>query len=205
MKIKKYLKYIAVILLIALKISNLDITTKTEFNKLEAEKLLRQTYKPLEDFAKESSITKDKKFLLPPKDIKNQEDFIDIFNEKIKRHELEGFYKDLIIKKNGQLYVDSLAYIPSIYTKDGKVRKAYIEKRKGLLDHFLDNKSDEIEKLVIKESWMISGQWHKRSNHFIKNQNGEWILDHFNGTSYYGFVNANNNPWNKYREVNNGK
>lgn len=57
-----------------------------------------------------------------------------------------------------------------------------------------------LEELVIKETWMISGEINKRSNYFIKNENGQWILDHFSGTSRYGFGDISCNPWNLNRE-----
>ena len=133
--------------------------------------------------------------LLVPDNIDSEADFINLFSEKVKRRVLESFYEDLIIEKDGKLYVDALAYIPNIYSDNGKVRKAYIKKRKSLSSTIFGGEYEEDEKLMIRESWKVSGEWCNRSNYFSKNESGEWILDYSNGIRRYRFVDINNNPW----------
>jgi len=62
MSFKEILKKLTIVLMILYSISNLSITSKIEFNKLDAEQLLRETYKPLETFATEVKPTENNKF-----------------------------------------------------------------------------------------------------------------------------------------------
>ncbi len=199
MRVKKIYNIIVRIVTVGICIITINNTfniKKIEINKLQAEKLLKETYKPLEDFNKSLITTENDKLLLVPNNIKCEEDFFNLFNKKIENSQLKEFYKDLIIEKNGKLYVNSLAYIPSIYTENGEVTKAYIKKTNKIFSHY----RYENEELIIKETWTVTGDINKRSNYFVKDQSGEWILDHFNGTSYYGFVDINHNPWKFNRE-----
>lgn len=50
-------------------IINIFNSEKIEFDKLQAEKLLKETYKPLEDFNKSLITTENEKLLLVPNNI----------------------------------------------------------------------------------------------------------------------------------------
>ncbi|QEK11423.1 hypothetical protein FQB35_03010 [Crassaminicella thermophila] len=198
MGLKKVIKILLSVFIILINIINMNISERLAFDRLEAEKLLKETYRPLENFTKELIVSEDEKLLLVPNYIKNEEDFINLFKEKMQEHNAKGFYKDLIVQKRGQLFVDGFVYIPSIYTKNGRVTRAYIKEKQKLISKLFGNDDKKIVELIIKEEWTISGEWHKRSNYYIKNQNGKWMLDHANGTSSYRFVDINNNPWRAY-------
>jgi len=106
----------------------------------------------------------------------------------------------LVIDKNGKLLIDGSVYIPSIYGPEAEVRLAYIKRRRKLISYFINKDNYESEKLIIRESCIVSGEWIRRTNYFTRNENGEWMLDYFNGISKYNFVLIENNPWSKYRE-----
>ncbi len=201
-KIYNIIGWILIIVNLIILSSNMHTSEKVKFNKFEADKLLKEAYKPLEDFSKDLIVTEDEKLLLVPSYISCEEDFVNLFNKKMKSIKPKGFYKDLIIEKDGTLYVDASAYIPNIYTEEGQVMMAYTNKRKRLLPDIFGYEDEEDVKLIITETWRISGEINRRTNYFIKNENGEWILEYFNGTSHYGFVNVNNNPWNLNRGKN---
>jgi len=193
---KKRLKLIVLIFMLLFNASTLQITSKVEFDKLEAEELLKESYKPLVDLVKVLTPTEDEGLLLVPTYIRTEKDFINLFNKKMEVSMLERFYEDLVIEKNERLYINSLVYIPTVYDENSKVTEAYIRKKRSIFSIILDKKDDEDEKLIIKETWMITGTWSKRSNYYIKNEHGEWVLDYFNGTRQYTFEHPINNPWN---------
>ncbi|AOT69636.1 hypothetical protein [Geosporobacter ferrireducens] len=196
-KIISVLVGIAIICSNGIAILNMQISENTAINKPEAEELLKETYKPLEDFIKELVFLEDENALPIPEHIKEKEDFIGLFNN-MNKISAESIYESLILEKNGELYVDHLAYIPSIYSEDAKISKAFIRKRKKLVSILMRTGEIESEKLIIKEKWMISQGVHGRSNYFIKNESGDWILEYANGTRSYGFVEPSQNPWSKY-------
>lgn len=194
-KISSIIQRIIMIISFVFLISNIHMSEKVKIDKLEADKLLKEVYKPLEDFNEDLIATEDVKLLSAPSYITCEEDFLNLFNKKMKDDIPKGFYEDLIIEEDGKFYVDASAYIPNIYTENGQVTVAYIKKTKRLFHNVFGRRYEDVEKLKITETWRISGETHRRSNYFIKNENGEWILDYFNGTSHYGYADVNNNPW----------
>lgn len=123
-----------------------------------------------------------------PETIINEADFVRLFHN-INEDVVMNFYEELVLEKNSKHFVNGRAYIPSIYCDGGKVMKAYIRKR-----HYLLSPSKNSETLIIKESWIVSGEVNKRTDYFIKDKAGEWILDSFNGTVSYEFIDINDNP-----------
>lgn len=165
------------------------------FDKLRAKEILEETYRPLMDFVKGEDLIDTGDLLLVPHNIRGKDDFIELFDGMISDRVLEGFYQNLVIEKEEGLYIDKKVYIPSILcAQNGKISKAYIRKEISL-NPFKSNEDYREEGLVIRESWKISGEWRRRSNYFIKDENGEWVLDYFNGSSFYKFVNVEHNPW----------
>lgn len=179
---------------------NIQITSKVEFDELEGEGLLKEAYGPLEDFVKELKPMENRAYLKVPIHIKNEGDFIHLFNKRVDTNVVKGFYEDLFVEKDGDLYVDSSVYIPNIFAEDSKVTDAYIQKRRRIYWIVFGIEGYEGEKLVIKELLKIRDEFSKRSNYFVQDENGQWILEYFNGISKYGFVNSEDNPWCIYNK-----
>lgn len=195
-KIIQKLLRVIIIFIFIFNLVTLPIPHKERFDKSTAEELLKEAYIPLEDFVKSGIPMEDEELLLAANDIRNEKDFIRLFNNKIDNEVVEQFFKDLVIEKQGVLYIDKKVYIPTIYAEDSILTNSYIKKYKGSLYSYISGDNDiQEEKLIIKEKWKVSGEWHRRSNFFIKNEDGEWILDYFTGTSMYRFVDSKDNPW----------
>ena len=198
MKIGQKIVKVFIIVTAIFSIVTFTFYSKGEFNKTSAEVLLKEAYLPLEVFVRSASPTEKDEVLLVPDNIKNEKDFVKLFDNKVNSRIAEGFFEDLVTEKEGLLYIDRTLYIPNIYAKESEITKAYIRERKSIYTYLLgDNDPDEKE-LVIKEKSMISGQWSKRSYYFVQNEKGEWILDSFEGTVMHGFVDIENNPWSNY-------
>lgn len=200
MKFEKLLRIFLIIISIYITVSsilNIQITEKIPFNQSNAEKVLKETYKPLDEFVRNLVFMENGQLLRIKDSIKNKKDFAARF-AKMDEHNGKSIYEDLIIEREGKLYVDPLIFIPNIHDESGVVADAYIKKRKNLRSKLIGGHGEEGEELVIYERWMISGDWHSRRNYFEMNDNGEWILDHANGTSCYGFTRISHNPWSKY-------
>lgn len=90
----------------------LPIPYNVKFDKSMAEELLKETYMPLEDFVRNGIPTENEELLLVSDDIKDEKDFIKLFNNKIDSRVVEDFFEDLIIEKEGRLYIDKKVYIP---------------------------------------------------------------------------------------------
>lgn len=174
------------------------IPYRVKFDKSIAEGILKGAYLPLENFVKSGIPTEDEEFDLVHDDIRNKEDFKRLFTNKTSNRMAEDFFEDLIVEKQGELYIDNRVYIPNIYLEGGKLTSSYIKRSQKLKSIILGKNEIESEELVIKERWKISGEWRIRRNYFVKNEDGEWILDHFTGTGYYKLVEVSHNPWSYY-------
>lgn len=196
---EKLIIRIIIISVVVFSIITQPIPYRVKFDKSIAEELLKETYMPLEDFVKAGIPVEDEELLLVPNDIRNKEDFMRLFNNKINTRIVEDFYKSLVIEKPEGLYIDKKVYIPNIYAESSILTNSYIKKwRRSLYSYISGEDDSKEEKLIIKEKWKISGEWHRRNNYFVKNENGEWVLDHFGGISKYGFTDPSHNPWNYY-------
>ncbi|NLM04025.1 MAG: hypothetical protein GX214_03290 [Clostridiales bacterium] len=197
MKSRKKIMQVILIFIIIFNATTLPIPYREKFDKTMAEEMLKNAYKPLEDFISNGIPVEDEGLFLAPDNIETKEDFVKLFNNKINTRLVENFFEDLIIEKDGRLYIDRKVYIPTIYVGDGVLTKSYIKKyTRSLYSYILDRDDRPEEKLVIKEKWKITGEWFRRSNYFIKNDEGEWVLDYFNGSSMHKFVEVDHNPWN---------
>lgn len=107
-------KLIQIILgfIIIFNLVRLPIPYNEKFDKSMAEELLKETYMPLEDFVRNGIPTENEELLLVSDDIKDEKDFIKLFNNKIDSRVVEDFFEDLIIEKEGRLYIDKKVYIP---------------------------------------------------------------------------------------------
>lgn len=190
----KFLKFVSSLAILIITLLNgITLSEKIELNKDEAMEILKETYKPLEAFAESLSISTDGEKLVLPNTIESEQDFINLFSETMRESTPKSIYKKVNTEK-GISFMDSSTYIPSIYTQHGKVTEAYIIKKKKLID-FIRNKSKTTDKVIIKESWTISGDKNKRTNYYIRGEQEEWLLDYFDGIVSYGFADANRNPW----------
>lgn len=187
------------IILVLSFIGNINISKKVDFDNLEAEKVLKETYEPLEKFAEKLVLLKDEKFFSLPECIQNEKDFISLFTGKMKAHNAKSFYKTLVLEKNDELCINACTYIPSIYTPEAKVTRSYIKESEKIFSKIFRHNGKKKFELIIKEKWMDNS---KRTNYYIKKGNDEWILDYANGISKYGFVNRSDNPWNIYYKDN---
>lgn len=196
--LKQGIELLAILLMVLINIGYMDVNKKVEFNKVEAEKLLRETYDPLQSFIKELTISEEEGLLVVPNYIKSEADFINLFNGKMEEDNAKDLYERLIVEKNDRLFVNAYVYIPGIYDENGKVIRAYTKKREKVYSKFFKNNDKSSIKLIIKEESFMDGEYSTRTNYYIKNQNGKWILDYRNGTSAREFVNIKHNPWSKY-------
>ena len=182
-------------------LATLPIPSKEKFDKSIAEEILMETYQPLVNFVRTGNPVQGEELLLAPDNIKSENDLIMLFDNKIdnKNKLVDRFFEDLVIEKHGDLYIDKKVYIPTIYEENGSISNSYIKKYKSsLYSQFLGENEILKEELIIKEKWKISGEWYRRTNYFVVNENEQWVLDHFTGTTMHKFVDPNHNPWNYY-------
>lgn len=199
-KLMKVIMFFIVIINIA-NLATMPIIYKDKFDKSVAEEILKETFWPLIGFVRAGSPVEIEELLLSPVDIRSENDFIKLFENKIdnKNKLVDGFFKDLVIEKQGDLYIDKRVYIPTIFDENGSLTNSYIKKYKSSLYSQLLGENEILkEELIIKEKWKISGEWYKRTNYFVMNENGQWVLDYFTGTTMHKFVESNHNPWNYY-------
>lgn len=199
MKNKKKILQIILAFIIIFNLTRLPIPYRVKFDKDQAEVILREAYGPLEDFIRAGIPTEDEELLLVPDNIKGEEDFIKLFDKGINNHNhvVRDFFQDIVLEKEGDLYINKKAYIPTIYQKeDSLITKAYIkEYTRSLYSYILGRDDKKEEELVIKEKWKITGEWFRRSNYFSKNSEGRWVLDYFSGSRAHDFVEVEHNPW----------
>lgn len=195
---KKIIHTILILILTFISIINLSISEKVDFDIIEAEKLLKEAYGPIEMIAKDSSLSKDEDLLIPPDYIKNEEDFYDLLKDKMRDYEIEFYSQEFIIETEGKIFLDSHFYIPSIYSQDAEVKKAYIKKVKNLFPKLVRRNKNIEDELIIKSRWTVNEERDGRTDYFSKNEDGRWVLNGQSGTSSNGYVDIDHNPWNKY-------
>ncbi len=196
MKPKEKLLKILILILFLINLFRTPLPYWAKIDESVAKNLLKEAYSPLEDFITSATPVEDKELLLVSSDIKNKDDFIRSFDNKVDDRVLEDFFEALVIEEEGILYIDETVYIPSIYSENGQVTSHYIRKYTRTLYSVLSGSSEtEEDELVIKEKWTISGDWNKRKNYFKRNKEGDWVLNHISGTTMFEFVEASDNPW----------
>lgn len=197
MKIKENLLQILIVFFILINLFRTPLPYRTKIDESMAENLLREAYKPLEDFIKSATPVEGKELLLLPSNINNKDDFIKSFDNRVDGRVLEDFFESLVVERGGVLYIDETIYIPNIYSENGQVTNHYIRKYTRTLYSILSASNEkQEEELLITEKWKVSGNWNKRKNYFERNKEGDWVLNHISGTTMFGFVEASDNPWN---------
>ena len=106
-KIMKLIMFFVVIINIA-NLATLPIPSKEKFDKSIAEEILMETYQPLVNFVRTGNPVQGEELLLAPDNIKSENDFIMLFDNKIdnKNKFVDRFFEDLVIEKQGDLYID---------------------------------------------------------------------------------------------------
>lgn len=197
-KVMRVIMIFALILIIA-NLATRPISHKEKFDKSIAEEILKEAYLPLIDFVKAGTPVEDEELLLAAIDIRSENDFINLFDNKIDNKKVERFFEELVIEKQDVLYIDKRVYIPTIYDENGTLTNSYIKKYKSSLYSRLLGENEILkEELIIKEKWKISGEWYRRTNIFTMSENGQWVLVRTSGTGVHGFVDSNHNPWSYY-------
>lgn len=196
MRIKENSLKILIVFLILINLFRTPLPYRAKIDESIAENLLREAYKPLEDFIKSATLVEGEELLLLPSDINNKDDFIKSFDSRVDDRVLEDFFESLVVEKEDILYIDETIYIPNIYSTNGQVTSHYIRSYTRTLYSILSNSNEsKEEELIIKEKWKVSGDWNKRNNYFKRNKEGDWVLNHISGAAMYGFVEASDNPW----------
>ena len=192
---KKFIRVIVWIVFI-LNIFTFQISYNTNIDKSIAKEILREAYMPLENFIKSGIPIEDKELLEVPEEVKNKSDFIKLFKNKIETKMVEEIFEELIIEKEGQLYIDKTLYIPALYSENSIIDKSYIKTRNKSLYLYITGKVDtRREELIVKGKNQVDEHWSELDNFFIKNENGKWILEGSTGTVMHGFVDPDENPW----------
>ena len=202
MTIKQKTIRIIIIFIFIFNLLTFEFYFKEDFDKSTAEEILKEAYLPLINFVKTGTSVEGEDLLLLPRNIKNKKDFAESFNEKAGYAVAEGFFDEMIVEKNGVLYIDKTVYIPNIHSSESELVRSYTEKRLSLYSYIMGYKDITEEQLVIKEKLKISGKWDKRSNYFVQKENGKWQLDYFDGIGMHGFVDSSDNPWSSYFQQN---
>lgn len=197
MNVKEAIKRAAVIFMIFIEITSINISEKTDFEKDRARAVLEEAYRPLEEFVRELSFSEYEGLLNVPTGIKCEDDFVELFEGHMDDSNARGFYEDLFVEKNGKRYVDAKEYIPSIYTEGSSVKKAYIREKQTIMNRLLKRDGKKTEELVVKVEMQTSGPTNSRTEYFTRDDSGKWILDHANGLSLCGLVHVSDNPWSE--------
>lgn len=170
-------RLILILITLVIILSGCNNSKKTNIDLIEAENILRRTWKPINEMTNLNYETK------PEIRISSKEEFFKIYDFSYMDKELvnriiyspltEGFYAEeqsygRKIKDNGDLVFNCGYYIPTIYDKGVYIKKAYIEK------------VEDEEILIILESSnkeiIENATGFGRKNIFRKNDKGEWIL-----------------------------
>lgn len=188
--------YAIIICILIFNVFTYQIPYNIDITDTEAKDILRKVYMPLEDFIKSGIPLQDKGLLKVPEEVRNKNDFIELFNNKIDNRTLGDFFEELVVEKEGELYIDKTIYIPIPYAENSVIKKCYIKKRKNSLYSYISGKDDiKKDELIIKGKYEMDGDWLKLNNYFIKNENGEWIVQVTTGSTMHGFVDYTQNPY----------
>lgn len=167
---------------------------KTDFDLIEAEKIMKRAWKPIHELTNSDFKTR------PDIQVSSKEEFFDTYDFTYMDDNIKlSIYEAIVnIDKNGKEVKDKngnlvfsdgnfINYIPTIYDRGVFIRKAYIKDSRYKEEYSYLNKLE----LVIEEhsndeiiGW-ASG--FSRKNIFRKNEDGEWILFAIEGTIFIGW------------------
>lgn len=171
-----------------------------KLDKKIARDILMDVYKPIYDFAINTESMTDIN-IVKMREFRSKDDFVSIIS-KIDNGICEDTF-EYMTENMDEGFIDARVYIPTIYNKTSRVDKAYIKKKNKYNSKHKLSKEELKPKLIIKESWKISGEYHHRTNELFKNDSDNWVLKSSSGTMMYKFVDASNNPWSIKRNIRN--
>lgn len=178
-KLRMVIVLIAIIMAIGhinlIKISKPYMTKEIKLEEDEAIAILKKTWKPLVELNKEN--------------INSREDFDKAFKETMSKSMIDDLYRILVDTSKStdeKIKFYENVRIPTIYDTKMSIKRSYIKspKYKEL------NKEVTIEELTIEESGKLDEDGpishFKRTSTFIKNNDGNWILDRISGLESIG-------------------
>lgn len=158
-----------------IKISKPYMITQTKLSQEESMTILKKTWKPLKEIDKEN--------------IKSREDFNKVFEKTMSKSMIDDLYRILVDKNksvDGQIKFEENTLITTVYNTRVSIKKAYIKSPK-----YKDEiKQGNTEELTIEEAFRPyedePAYRFKRKSTFIKNNNGDWILNRISGLTSIG-------------------
>ena len=157
-----------------IKMSKPYMTKKIKLQENEAILILKKTWKPLADLNKEK--------------IRSREEFDKLFEETMTKPMIEDLYEILVDEyksSNGDIKFKEKVRVPTVYDTKMSIEKSYIKAPR----YIEGNKKVITEELRIKEllePYEDGSTSFTRESTFIKNDNGEWILDSITGVTSIG-------------------
>lgn len=158
-----------------IKISKPYMITQTKVSEEESMTILKKTWKPLKEIDKKS--------------IKSMEDFNKVFEKTMSKSMIDDLYRILVDKDksvDGQIKFKENTLITTVYNTRVSIKKSYMKSPK-----YKDEiKQGNIEELTIEEAFRPyeddPSSRFKRKSTFIKNDNGDWILNRISGLTSIG-------------------
>lgn len=157
-----------------IKISKPYMTQKIKLKEDEATAILKKTWKPL------TALNKEK--------IKSREEFDKLFEEIMTKSMIDDLYEILVDTDKSadkEIKFKEKVRIPTVYDTKMSIEKSYIKAPR----YIEENKKVITEELRIKEllePYEEGSTSFTRESTFIKNDNGEWILDSITGVQSIG-------------------
>lgn len=157
-----------------IKISKPYMTQKIKLKEDETIAILKKTWKPL------TALNKEK--------IKSREEFDKVFEETMSKSMIDELYEILVDTDKStdkEIKFKGKVSIPTVYNTKMSIEKSYIKVPR----YKEENKKVIIEELTIKEllePYEDGSTSFTRESTFIKNDNGEWILDSITGVQSIG-------------------
>lgn len=154
-----------------IKINKPYMTKQVNLNEDEAADILKKTWKPLIELEKEG--------------VNSREDFHKAFRGTMSESMIEDLYEMLVDtdkSTDGKIKFYENVRIPTIYDTKISIKKSYIKSPKY---KELSKEANMVEELIIEESGKLDEggplSSFKRESTFIKNDDGNWILDRIRG------------------------
>lgn len=196
----KFKKFSAIILLFVITLNGCSNSIKpkdiitTDFDLSEAEMIMKRTWKPVNEMTNTNLETK------PDMIVSSKEEFFDIYKFTYMEDSLKDSIFETIVDigENGEVIKDDngnivygkgdfIPYIPTIYDDGVIIKKAYI-KESRYKDEY--KYLDKVELVIEEESNDKISGWasgFSRTSIFMKDEDEEWILYMFEGTSSYAW------------------
>jgi len=200
MKKKKVREKIRVTLstaLLSISILMFPISIKEPVEPELARALLFETYKPLNTFVCDLSLTDNPDRLRLPDYVKSCDDFVDLFDGKMNSRTAKEFYEDWIMEDENGLYADSHVYIPSIYTSEPEIMKSYIRTRVEFGQWIIGKTGNSEVEWIIKVNRTRTNGFPVTTctYYFDETEEKNWVFDHYNGGGRTNFVEPEHNIW----------